>query len=345
MSGADHAAALIARAPQDGPDGPSGPVLAAALRDSGLLAECMALAHHPDDPRALFHALAAIGRASLSAGRIFEGHVNAVKLLRLHDGPLGPVREGRLHGIWGAEGPDPVRIDGGILRGQKLFCSGADVLDRIVVSVRDGDRPQLLLFTREQLQGRLFPDEWQVSGMRATASGRCDLNGLAVADAVPLGRPGDYLTEPHFYGGVWRYAAVHLGGMRALTAITADQLQSRNQADAPLQAMRLHRMVTACETARLWLEQAACAVERPEATPADAETAILARLKTAEEAATVLSLADQALGAASFATGHPADRIRRDLNFYLRQADPDGLAMGSLARTLPDPALRARWIG
>ena len=345
MRAAERAARRIAEAPPDGPDGPSGPALAAALRDSGLLAECESLAHHPADPRALFHALAAIGRASLSAGRIFEGHVNAVKLLHLHGGPLGPVRAGRLHGIWGAEGPAPVRIEGGVLRGQKLFCSGADVLDRIIVTAQQDDRPQLLLFTRDQVAGRLFPGEWQVSGMRATASGRCDLDGLALADAVPLGRPGDYLTEPHFYGGVWRYAAVQLGGMRALTAITADQMQARGQADAPLQAMRLHRMVTACETARLWLEQAACAVERPEAVAADAETAILARLKTAEEAATVLSLADQALGAASFATGHPADRIRRDLNFYLRQADPDGLAMGSLARVLADPALRARWIG
>lgn len=345
MTPARHAAFLIAQAPPDGTDGPSGPALATALRDSGLLAQCETLAHHPADPRDLFDALATIGRASLSAGRIFEGHVNAVKLLHLHGGPMESVRQGLLHGIWGAEGPAPVRIDDGILRGQKLFCSGADVLDRIIVAARHGDTLQLLMFTRDQVADRLFPEEWQVSGMRATASGRCDLDGLAVADAVALGRPGDYLVEPHFYGGVWRYAAVHLGGMRALTAITADQMQARNQADAPLQAMRLHRMVTACETARLWLEQAACAVERPGAVAADAETAILARLKTAEEAATVLSLADQALGAASFATRHPADRIRRDLNFYLRQADPDGLAMGSLARTLADPALRARWIG
>lgn len=345
MTAAERAARRIAGAPPDGPDGPSGHALAAALRDTGLLADCEALAHHPADPRDLVHALAVIGRASLSAGRILEGHVNAVKLLHLHGGPLEPIRDGKLHGIWGAEGPAPVRIENGVLRGQKLFCSGSDVLDRIIVTARQGDRPQLLLFTRDQLADRLFPDEWQVSGMRATASGRCDLDGLAVADAVPLGQPGDYLTEPHFHGGVWRYAAVHLGGMRALMAITADQLQARGQADAPLQAMRLHRMVTACETARLWLEQAACAVERPEATAADAETAILARLKTAEEAATVLTLADQALGAASFATRHPADRIRRDLNFYLRQADPDGLAMGSLARTLADQALRARWIG
>lgn len=345
MRAADTASMMIAQAPSDGADGPAGATLAAALRDSGLLAECVTLAHHPANPRDLLDALVTVGRASLSAGRIFEGHVNAVKLLHLHGGPLDPVRDGQLHGIWGAEGQIPARIENGVLRGRKLFCSGADVLDRVIVTVRDGVQPQLLLFDRAQLLGRLYPDEWQVSGMRATASGRCDLDGLAVADAVPLGQPGDYMTEPHFHGGVWRYAAVQLGAMRALTAITADQLAARNQSAAPLQAMRLHRMVSACETARLWLDQAAHAIERPGATPADAETAILARLTVAEEAAALLALADQALGAASFATRHPADRIRRDLNFYLRQADPDGLAMGSLARILADPLLRNRWIG
>lgn len=343
MIPAERAAELIARAPQDGEDGPSGPALASALRESGLLDACAWLAHHPPKPLELLDALQSVGRASLSAGRIFEGHVNAVKLLRLHGGPL--EGQGLLYGIWGADGCDPARIENGVLRGQKLFASGADVLDRIIVTARDDDGLWLLLFSRPQLEGRLYPREWQVSGMKATASGRCDLDGLALSEAIPLGPPDAYLAEPHFHGGVWRYAAVQLGAMRALTVIAADQLRERGQADAPLQAVRLHRMICACETARLWLEQAARAVERLEATATDAETAILARLRTAEEAVALLAAMDQALGAASFATVHPADRIRRDLSFYLRQANPDGLMLASLARILADSDLRRRWIG
>lgn len=322
----------------------SGPALADALRAGGILQECATLAHHPRDPERLMRALAAIGRANLSAGRIFEGHVNAVKLLHLLGGPLDEVRAGLLFGIWGADGPDPARIEGGYLRGAKLFASGADVLDRMIVTVRAGDRPQLLLLRRDQLDGRLFPNEWQVSGMKATASGRCDLDGLALSQAVPLGTPGDYLTEPHFQGGVWRYAAVQLGAMQALCAITAEQLAKRGQQNAPLQSQRLRRMVTACETSRLWLLQAARAVERPDATPADADTSILARLVTADEAVALMGAMDQALGAASFATAHPADRIRRDLTFYIRQANPDALGQGVMDRTLEDPVRMGRWI-
>ena len=179
---------------------------------------------------------------------------NAVKLLRLHGGPTEGIAQGDLLGVWGADGPDPAHIRNGVLHGQKLFASGADVLDRVIVAVKHPDgRPLLVLLRRDQLQGRLFPQEWAVSGMKATASGRCDLEGLVVADAILLGGPGDYQREPHFQGGVWRYAAVQLGAMQALAAIAADQLQRRGRADAPLQAQRLRRMMTACETARLWL--------------------------------------------------------------------------------------------
>lgn len=184
-----------------------------------------------------------------------------------------------------------------------------------------------------------------MSGMASTASGRCDLNGVSLSDGVMLGDPDSYLLEPHFHGGVWRYAAVQMGAMRRLTIITADQLRRRGQIEAPLQAMRLHGMITACETARLWLAQAATMVERPAATPADAQASILARLRVAQEAVALLALMDQALGAASFATGHPADRIRRDLGLYLRQANPDGMALASMASIAGDTDLSERWIG
>ena len=47
----------------------------------------------------LLDALQQVGGANLSAGRLFEGHVNAVKLLHLHGGPTGPVAQGALYGI------------------------------------------------------------------------------------------------------------------------------------------------------------------------------------------------------------------------------------------------------
>ena len=338
MTGPD----LLRTLPCDGSDGPSGPTLAAGLHAAGLVRRGGALAHHPADPGALLALLRDTGAASLSAGRILEGHVNAIKLLVLHGGPVAPDL---LSGVWGADGPDPVRIEGDVLRGQKLYASGADVLDRVIVTARTDRGVRLVLLTRDALAGRLHPGEWRMSGMRATASGRCDLDGVPLAHAVLLGAPGAYLVEPHFHGGVWRYGAVQLGAMRELTRIAARQLRDSGRIAAPLQAMRLHRMIAACETAEMWLTRAAHEVEHPDAPPAAAETAILARLRTAEEAATVMAEADRALGAGSHATGHPADRIRRDLGLYLRQADPDGLALAQVARIADTADLNRRWIG
>ncbi len=336
--------------------------LVAELRDHGLLRAAapvadggLGLAHEPEDPLRLARMLTAIGRANLSAGRLLEGHVNALKLVVLHargttrSNLLAAARAGKLFGVWGAEGKRPVRVApaaGGelVLAGEKLFASGTDTVDFAIVTARDPDgRTLLVVLPTAALAGRLFPEEWSVSGMKATASGRCDLEGLAVARADLLGGPDDYFREPWFEGGVWRYAAVQLGGMYALAACAGAQLRARRQATAPLQAARLRRVVTACETARLWTDSAALATEAPAAPPAAARVAVLARLEVAEEAVRLLRLVDEAMGAASFALSHPAERVRRDLQLYLRQADPDGMGQRALERILEDAGERVRW--
>ena len=352
-----RAASRIAALSPPGPDEPPMPPLIGCLREEGLLAACapvedggQALAHHPPDPGVLLRALAAIGGANLSAGRLFEGHVNAVKLVALFARGgrrrrwLGDVGRGAFFGVWGADGPEPVRVADGRLHGQKLYASGADVLDHAVISARDRDGAVVLfVLPTDRLAGRLYPGEWSTTGMRATASGRCDLNGFQLRPEDRLGHPGDYHREPHFQGGVWRYAAVQLGAMRAILGAAAAQLRRRGHDGAPLQLARLRRMTTACETARLWLARAAGEVERPGAPPSAAAASILARLVVADEAANLLAAADAALGAASFDTGHPVERRRRDLQLYLRQANPDGLEQAALATILGDPCLAPAW--
>ena len=93
-----------------------------------------------------------------------------------------------------------MRLDGLTLRGQKLFASGADVIDRAIVTARTDEGLRLVLLGADRLRGRLHPEEWSMSGMIATASGRCDLDGLAVSPDDLLGGPDDYLREPHFQG-------------------------------------------------------------------------------------------------------------------------------------------------
>lgn len=358
----DRTELAIAEISRPGIPEPDGKAIAEALRAGGLLVACLppaeggfGLAHWPERPVVLLEALISAGRANLSAGRLFEGHVNAVKLFSLYASDelkadvFEIVRRGGLLAVWGADGPAKVTLNDVkpsvlTLSGEKVFASGMDCAAVAVVTAADHEQNTILVtLPTDGLRNRLFPSEWRVSGMKATASGRCDLEGVKVSPRAVIGRAGDYSREPHFHGGVWRYAAVQLGGMQALARATVQQLKERNQIRSPIQAMRLRKIITACETAKLWLKAAAEEIEQPDAGPRAVPTSILARLSVGTVASQLIALVDEALGAASFCTDHPAERMRRDLQFYMRQAAPDALGQLALEQIIATEELRKKW--
>lgn len=278
--------------------------------------------------------LRVLGRANLAVARLFEGHVNAVKLVMLYGGPqtqtrvARALREGALMGVWGADGARPVtiRAEGGRLRldGAKRFASGLGLVSLAVLTAAAADGANRILVAPVDDPARADATPWRVSGMRATASGDFDASGLTVDSDALLGCPGDYHREPHFQGGVWRYAAAQLGGLEALVEAMRTDLAARGRLADPHQAARFARGVMACETAWLWVREAALTVEAPGAAPDSATRSVLARLVVERAASETMTEVDRALGAASFFSDHPVERLRRDLAFYLRQAAPDG---------------------
>jgi len=301
-----------------------------ALMNAGLLSRLTAASLPGGATAEATHMLRAIGRANLSVGRLVEGHVNARVLIALYGSVQQRERamsQEQLHGVWAADGDLPVRIvesHGGMaqLSGHKVFCSGLGLVQRAMVTAQAGDgSPQMLLIDTTD-PSRAHPAEWQVSGMRATCSGRYDLTGL---QAEYLGQPGDYLREPHFDGGIWRYLALHVGGLEALAEETRQRLGER--AAHPLQAARLVELAIAAQGARLWLEAAAQAVTGPGtagAGPFDVPRVLLARQAIETACQQGIGLAERALGTAAFVRGDRIDLLRRDLAFFLRQADLDG---------------------
>lgn len=301
--------------------------LAVAAGGSGLCWQTGAVAEGVDVLRVL-------GRANLAVARLFEGHVNAVKLVMLYGTAsvqakiAMAVRKGALMGVWGADGPRPVtvRISGDrlLLDGGKRFASGLGLVSLAVLSAVDPDGANRLVVAPADDPARADSSSWRVSGMRGTASGDFDASGLVLALDAALGGPNAYHLEPHFQGGVWRYAAAQLGGLEALVEAMRHDLATRGRLAEPQQAARFARGVMACETARLWVHAAALAVESPGADPATATQSVLARLVVERAAGETMAEVDRALGAASYFTDHPVERLRRDLAFYLRQAAPDG---------------------
>lgn len=322
----------------------------AALRNAGYLiaplpvrARGKGWGLHVEGIRPLSDFLRALGRANLSVARLYEGHVNAIKLISLYGTPLQQaellekVHRGALMGVWGADARAPVVIrntdskNTKRLSGSKRFASGLGMVSIAIVTARTDEGCQLLALAVED-PARMDHSAWRTTGMRATQSGNFDFNGMNVNETALIGAPNDYQREPYFEGGVWRYAAAQVGGMEALAEAVRRVIRERGQQEDPHQLERLARLVMLCEAGRRFVEAAASGVEAEGAGEDAVAAALLAREFLEDIALEAMQLADRSVGTASFFDGHPAERIRRDLGFFLRQAALDQKLMKAARR-------------
>lgn len=275
---------------------------------------------------ALLDILRGIGRADLSLGRLFEGHVNALKLFDWHGTReqklwLGQrLSEGRLLGVWATEPPPGVTFAHGRLQGSKTFASGAGGLGYAVVTAKTESGQTQLVVVPGDDGARADLSGWRVRGMRATVSGSYELSGIDCAPISLLGPPDAYAMEPRFTSGAWRFIAVHLGGIEGLLAETRMGLSEAARTD-PLQRLKFAEAVVASRTAYLWVREAS---KRAALESADAPAFVqMARGVVERAGLDVMELAARMIGTRSAFDGQRIDKIIRDLSLYLRQAGPD----------------------
>lgn len=304
----------------------------------------------PERHGALFDALRRIGAADLSIARLFEGHVNAVQLVCRYGtrGQVGDladqVRTGGLSGVWGAEDAAGLaadrRPDGWALRGRKVLASGAGLLTCPLVPIRT-EAGQVLMLVPLDGDERADASGWTAQGMRSSATGAVDFSGLVVDDASVVGTPGDFMRQPAFSGGAWRFCAVHLGAAERLLDLFRHHLTSRGRGDDPYQLERIARAAAATGSAAFWVRDAARRVadetREPQAVVAFAN---MTRVVTERACLDVLEAVHRGVGLGGFIRPNPIERVSRDLSTYLRQPVPD-LAMADAARAVlasPRPA-------
>lgn len=63
--------------------------------------------------------------------------------------------------------------------------------------------------------------------------GEFEAKGIELEHDALLAEPGAYHREPHFQGGVWRYAAAQLGGIEALVEGMRVDPAARGRLDDP----------------------------------------------------------------------------------------------------------------
>ncbi len=298
----------------------------AALAEVGLLAAPFAGFTSTAD---LCAVLRSIGAASLTVGRLYEGHVNAVILARHYGGAAATAllaneaAGGRPSGVWNAERPPGLtarRGDGGwIVDGGKVHCSGAGSIRRAVITAHPGgDRGPLMLLPDLTGTGVAVDlSVWRASGMRGTATGTVTFAGVFVPDAATIGAPGDYYRSPLFSGGAWRVLAVQLGGLDRIMKLHAERLRATGRDGDPVIRARFARAAAGHEGARLLVVEAA---RRVDGDPAAIDAYVdLARGGFEELALGCIEATRRNIGLSAFIAPDPLDRVCRDLETYLRQ--------------------------
>ena len=294
-----------------------------------------ALAVDEDHNAALAQVLMLLGAASLSLGRIFEGHVNAVKLVSAYgtasqiEWISSLVHRGELLGVWNTEATDGVRlVEGGgdrHLQGKKIFCSGAGQIRYPLITARTDDGRLLMVMPEIDNQERADLSEWAPQGMRASASGRVDFSGLWILDHQILGAHDDFHKQPLFSTGAWRFAAVQVGGISAVLDAARFHLVDTGRGTAPHQRARIGTAMLAFQSAKQWVVESARISDDPSIDPTTRVAHVnLARLAVERAALEVLELAHRSVGLPGFQRSHPLERLSRDLATYLRQPNPDG---------------------
>jgi len=334
------------------------------LREAGLLTAALPASlggaglGEPTAAAQLLQALYHVGRGNLAVGRLWEGHVNALLLIRCFGSPAqlaraaADARAGHVFGVWNTENPaDGVHLEAQPaapgryrLRGAKTFASGAGHITRPVLTgalAQPSKEPaaptqpagwQLILLRADEQAPVLDRSFWRPLGMQATASFRADFTGLEIGPDDLIGHPNDYYRAPWFGGGAARFAAVQLGGAAAVLDETRRFLRRLGRTDDPYQRQRLGEMLTMHETGQLWLRGAAEHAALP-ATAAEAGSpARLAglpayvnalRASTEDICLQTLRLAERSVGARGLLQPEPFERLHRDLTHYLRQPAPD----------------------
>lgn len=284
-----------------------------------------------------------VGKANLSIGRIYEGHINALYLIHLF--ATASQKEiwyeqvensNALFGVWNTQAKDGIKLElenGSFkLRGKKTFCSGASLVTHGLITgdIDTDDRKgwQMMVVEMDNLSDeQIDKSSWKTLGMRASGSFTVDFSGLSIQQKELLGQPGEYLKQPYFNGGAIRFAAVQLGGIEAIAEETLSYLKLLNRTENDLQNIRVANIMTAVQAGNLWITQAGKNFDQWVHQSSNEEDLIafanMTRTAIEEIGIMVMKESNQCVGARGLMHPFSFERLYRDLSFYLRQPAPD----------------------
>jgi alkylation response protein AidB-like acyl-CoA dehydrogenase len=274
-----------------------------------------------------------VGREDLTLARLAEAHWDAVAILAEAGRKPTP---NRLYGVWASEKPGEalkLRSDGNgtTITGSKMFCSGAGLIDRVLLTV--GSPQELLLevdLNKNVDTIRFDGSAWKTTAFSGSNTSSATFNDTTISQEDVVGEPGWYSERPGFWHGACGPAACWAGGAVGLVDFATKQQRKDPHTLAHLGAMQ----------AQVWgllsyLDLAGREIDANPTNLFEAEIRALSLRHLVEEACTdVLRRMPRAYGPAPLAMNAEISRRYQELDLYLRQshAERDLERLGSKFR-------------
>jgi alkylation response protein AidB-like acyl-CoA dehydrogenase len=293
-----------------------------------LLAEPAPLPGGGDTPRR-HEMLMNIGREDLSLARLAEAHFDAVAILAEAGRRPQP---GAIYAVWASEIPGHSMTlerkgNSFLLRGEKMFCSGAGLVDRALITVPMPDHRLVDLDLRNAASKLRFDDSvWKTSAFSEIQTSTILVDGVNCATTDVVGEARWYLERPGFWHGACGPAACWAGGAQGVADYAMQQARVDAHTLAHLGAM--HASVWAMKSAL------ASAAHEIDDNPLDISQArVRARIlrHLVEVMSTdILRRLARAYGPHPLAMDESISRRYQELDLYLRQshAERDLEALG-----------------
>jgi hypothetical protein len=204
------------------------------------------------------------------------------------------------------------------LDGIKAWCSGAGLCSHALVTAQlaSGERALFAVNLRHPTVTPL-PSTWRNPGMAQSDTRSVQFNG---AQAVSVGRPGEYLSRPGFWHGAIGVSACWLGGARSV----ANPLYKRASADTvdPHTLAHLGAVDAALAAGEAILRATAAEVDADPLNRKGSAELSARRVRAVVETAVdeTISRTARALGPAPLCQDEEHAQRVADLTIYVRQS-------------------------
>ena len=256
---------------------------------------------------------AQIAGCDLSLAKVFESHCDALSILN----ELGYQQEidNKTWAVWAADGgPAPLQINNDLCSGIKPWCSGAEFIQKALMSFKDKQgQAQLCIVDLDHSSITTDLSHWHAVGMHATQTARVTFQNTPVK---PIGQPNAYLERPGFWHGAAGVAACWYGAGVRLAGFLQESCQASPNA---FKKMYLGELAQQLAITQQYFKYVAEQIDKQPLLNHEREIRIL-RAQTEQCCLSVVELVGKALGARPFCEDATFAALMVDLPVFIRQS-------------------------